>query len=104
MVSRAKASAPDLKQFDYNVRAQERSLLLNRRNKYAPAISLGGQYNYELYRDGAGTEVPPNFPTPKDWNWNLQVGASLPIFQGGNRNALVQQSKVQLLQLNTPKT
>jgi outer membrane protein TolC len=103
MVARAKTNIPDLKQFDYNIRALERSLLFTKRNKYAPAISLGGNYNYELYRNGSGTEIPPTFGTPNDWNWNLQLGASLPVFQGGSRNAQVQQSKVQLLQLNTQR-
>ncbi len=104
MVARGKANVPDLKQLDLNVRAQERSVLLNRRNKYAPTILLGGSYNQELYRGGSGTEIPELFGNPNDWNWNLQVGASLPIFQGGSRNALVQQSRVQLLQLNTQRT
>lgn len=103
MVGRAIANAPDLKQFDYNVSAQERALLLNKRNLYVPAVSLGGGYNYELYRRGAGTEFPAGFGTPNDWNWNLQLGASIPIFQGGSRNAKVQQSKVQLGQLNVQK-
>ncbi|MFT7612672.1 MAG: outer membrane protein, partial [Parvicellaceae bacterium] len=102
-VERAKANTPDLKQFDYNVRAQERSLLLNQRNKYVPSVTLGGGYNYELYRSGAGTGFPLGFATPNDWNWNLQFGASLPIFQGGSRSAKVQQSKVQLGQLNTQR-
>lgn len=103
MVSRAKANTPDLKQFDYNVSAQERAILLNQRNLYVPAFSLGGGYNQELYRGGAGTEFPAGFATPNDWNWNLQLGASIPIFQGGSRNAKVQQSKVQLGQLSTQR-
>ena len=100
MVAQAKANTPDLKQFDYNVRAQQRSVLLNERNKYVPTVSFGGSYDYIMYREGAGTEVPVGFGTPNDWNWNLQLAASLPIFQGGNRTARVQQSKVQLNQLN----
>lgn len=103
MVERAKANTPDLKQFQYNVSAQERAVLLNKRNIYVPAVSLGAGYNYEFYRNGAGTDFPAGFGTPNDWNWNLQLGASIPIFQGGGRNARIQQSKVQLGQLNTQK-
>jgi len=103
MVEQAKANIPDLKQFDYNLRAQQRSVLLNERNKYVPTVSVGGTYNYIMYREGAGTEVPPGFGTLNDWNWNLQLGASLPIYQGGSRNARVQQSKVELNQLNTQR-
>ena len=103
MVSRAKANSPNLKQFDYNLQAQERSVLLNERNRYVPTVTLGGSYNYEMYRSGAGTEFNPLFGNPNDWNWNLQLGASIPIFQGGNRTARVQQSRIQLNQLNTRK-
>ncbi len=103
LVSRAKANTPNLKLFDHNVQAQERALLLNQRNRYIPTFSLGGAYNKEFYRGGSGTEFPMGFPTPNDWNWSLQVGAAIPIFQGGSRLAQVQQSKVQLTQLNTQR-
>ncbi len=103
MVSEAKLNTPDLRQFDFNLKAQERSVLLNERNRYVPTVTVGGSYNYELYRNGSGTEVPVGFGTPNDWNWNLQLGASLPIFQGGNRSAKVQQSRIQLSQLTTQR-
>lgn len=103
MVEQAMENVPDLKQIDHNLGAQERSVLLNERNRYVPTISVGGAYNYELYRGGTGTEIPDGFPTPKDWNWNLQLGASLPIFQGGGRTAKVQQSRVQLSQITTQR-
>ncbi|MEP1777864.1 TolC family protein, partial [Reichenbachiella sp.] len=80
-----------------------RSVLLNRRNRYIPNFTVGGGYNYELYRSGAGTEFPTGFGVPNDWNWNLQVGAAIPIFQGGSRTAKVQQSRVQLTQLSTQR-
>ncbi len=99
-VARAKEITPDLKQFDYNVQAQERSVLFNQRNRYLPVFSLGGNYNYEFYRAGNG--VTPDFgEAPNDWNWNLQFGASVPLFQGGRRSSQYQQSRVQLAQLNT---
>ena len=103
MVSRANENSPDLLQVDLNIRAQERAVLLNQRNKYVPTLSLGGIYNYEFYRGGSGTEIPPPFMAPNDWNWNLQVGASLPIFQGGYRTAKVQQSSIELMQINTQR-
>jgi len=108
-VDRAKRITPDLKQVDYNVQAQERSVLFNDRNRYLPAVSVGGNYNYEFYRGGAGQD-PLDLSAfggepieINDWNWNIQIGASLPIFQGNRRRAQYQQSKVELLQLNTQK-
>ncbi len=105
MVQRAMEHSPNLSELQANVRAQERSLVLNQRNRYVPTISLGGNYNQEVYRGGAGTEFPEFFqPAPNDWNWNLGLNASLPLYQGGQRKALVQQSKVQLQQIELQKT
>ncbi len=104
MVQQAFEYSPDLVQLGANVKAQERSLLLNRRNQYIPQVSLGANYNYELYRNGAGSEVPPPFQAPNDWNWNISIGASLPIFQSGRRKYQVQQSQVQLSQIQTQRT
>lgn len=106
-VERARKVTPDLKQVAYNVQAQERSVLFNDRNRYLPAVSLGGNYNYEFYRGGAGQSgfsIPGSDPAViNDWNWNFQIGASIPIFQGNRRTAQYQQAKVQLTQLNTQK-
>ncbi|MCG8308092.1 MAG: TolC family protein [Cytophagales bacterium] len=93
MVSRAKKRSPDLLQFDHNIAARERNVKLNKRTRYVPNIALGGTYNYQFYRGGSGSDLPPAFDARNDWNWNLQLGASLPIYQGGNRNAQVQQSR-----------
>ncbi|HHP7241546.1 MAG TPA: TolC family protein [Cyclobacteriaceae bacterium] len=103
-VNRAKRIAPDLRQVDYNVEAQERSVMLNNRNRYLPNVALAGNYNYEFYRGGSGSEFNTAFGPPlNDWNWNFQLGASLPIFQGTRRNSQYQRSRVQLLQLNTQR-
>lgn len=104
LVQRAMAQSPDLASLEQNVKAIERSLLLNKRNQYIPNVSLSANYNQELYRSGSGTEFPAGFGQPNDWNWNIGVGASLPIFQGGRRNAMVQQSQVQVVQIGTQKT
>lgn len=103
LVERAHRLSPDLKVVEANVDVTKRSLLLNQRNQYVPNVSLGANYNYELYRGGAGTEFSEFFPAPNDWNWNISIGASLPIFQGGRRNNLVQQSKVQVDQIGVQK-
>lgn len=104
LVETALVQSPDLASLEQNVKAIERSLLLNKRNQYIPNVSFNANYNQELYRSGAGTEFPPAFGQPNDWNWNFGIGASLPIFQGGRRKALVQQSQVQVLQIGTQKT
>lgn len=103
MVSRARLNSPDLHQIDYNIDAQVRNVKLNERTRYMPNVALGGTYNYQFYRGGEGAELPPAFGERNDWNWNLQLGASLPIYQGGNRVARVQQSKYALAQTRTQR-
>ncbi|MDW3192339.1 MAG: TolC family protein [Cytophagales bacterium] len=102
LVATAMKQSPDLASLEQNVKAIERSLLLNKRNQYIPNVSVSANYNQELYRSGAGTEFV--FGDLNKWNWNVGVGASLPIFQGGRRKALVQQSQVQVMQIGTQKT
>lgn len=110
-VERAKQISPDLKQVDYNLAAQERSVQFNNRNRFIPTISLGANYNYELYRGGAGQDpldlsaIAPGLPATEinDTNWAIQVGASLPLFQGNRRSAQYQQAKVQKMQLDTQR-
>lgn len=101
LVATAMKQSPDLASLEQNVKAIERSLLLNKQNQYIPNVSLSANYNQELYRRGAGTEFL--FGDLNKWNWNIGVGASLPIFQGGRRKALVQQSQVQVMQVGTQK-
>ncbi len=106
MVDQALKNAPSIVQLDANVKATERSLVLNQRNRYVPNVSLGAAYNHELYRGGAGKEFAiffPDQPIPNDWNWNLSINASLPIFQGNRRTALVEQSKIQLKQIGVQR-
>jgi outer membrane protein TolC len=103
MVSRARKYSPDLLQIDHGIKARERTVVLNKRTRYIPNIFVGGRYNYQFYRGGAGSEIPPSFGSLNDWNWNLQLGATLPIYQGGNRNSLVRKSRVQLEQSKTER-
>lgn len=100
LVDETKRNLPELSQLDYNISAQDRSQLLFKRNLYAPTIALSGGSNYELYRGGKGAEFPAGFQVPNDLSWSVGLGASIPIFTGGQRNAQLQQSRVQLEILN----
>jgi outer membrane protein TolC len=103
LVEETMRNLPTLRKLSFDISAQERSRTLARRNLYAPTIALSGGTNYELYRGGAGTEIPVEFGSPNDLNWSLGVGASLPIFTGGQRKAQYQQAKIQTEILNTTK-
>ena len=99
LVQETKSNLPELQQLDYNINAQDRSRLLFRRNLYAPNIALSGGANYEMYRGGQGTETPPGFGLPNDLTWSVGIGASIPVFTGGERRAQFQQSKIDLEKL-----
>jgi len=110
MIEQALENSPNLAQLNANVKATERTLLLNQRNRYIPNVSVGASYNQELYRAGEGKDFELVFqdqtiavPEPNDWNWNIALQASLPIFQGNRRKALVEQSKIQLQQIGVQK-
>lgn len=103
LVEETKKNLPTLRKLSYDISAQDRSRTLAKRNLHAPTIALSGGANYELYRGGTGTEFPVGFATPNDLNWSLGVGASLPIFTGGQRKAQYQQAKIQSEILNKTK-
>ena len=89
----------ELRVLDAQIQAQERAVLAARRDFWAPDISLQGTAERVISRAGAG-ENPTAFPIDIERNsWNVGVGASLPLFQGGARFATYRQAQEQLNQL-----
>jgi outer membrane protein TolC/ABC-type uncharacterized transport system substrate-binding protein len=108
MVAESLDRSPELKQLDQYIEVQERYIKMNRRSRYMPTIGLQAQGDYYISRRGAGTEPmdpislpgmdPISFGSgPKDYQWNIGIGASLPLFEGGYKNAEIQQSEIDLL-------
>ena len=107
MVNEALERSPELQQLDMYIEAQERMQLSNRRSRYAPTIGIQTQGDYFISRRGAGTdpmdpiEIPGMDPIIigaelKDYQWNIGITASLPIFQGGYKSAEIRQSEIEL--------
>ncbi|KPL17172.1 MAG: hypothetical protein AMS26_01845 [Bacteroides sp. SM23_62] len=107
MVTEALERSPELKQLDQYIEAQERFLKMNRRSRYLPTLGIQTAGDYFVSRRGAGTEPmdPINIPgmdpitigsAPKSTQWNFGISASLPIFQGGYKEAEIKQVKIDL--------
>jgi outer membrane protein len=107
MVDEALNRSPELKQLDMYIEVQERMLASNRRSRYAPTVGFRTQGDYYFSRRGIGTEPMEPIEIPgmdpimigaelKDYQWNIGISASLPIFQGGYKNAEVRQSEIEL--------
>lgn len=107
MVEEALVRSPELKQLDQYIAAQERLVKTNQRSRYLPSLGVQAQGDYFFSRRGAGTEpmdpieIPGMDPiaigsTPKSTQWNIGIHASLPLFQGGYKEAEIKQSRIDL--------
>lgn len=87
--------APELKQFDALIAAQERARSTARRSFFLPTFGATASFDYMLSEHGAGSGndnpladvLPPGteFEMPDDLNWSVGVQATLPLFEGGRR-------------------
>ncbi len=100
-------AAPELKQLDAAIHAQERVLRSARRAYFAPTVAMQGSFEEILSRDGAGSTATGfslgdlSLPSADDTNWSIGLSASLPLYSGGSRSAEVIQAEETLTELNT---
>ena len=103
-------AAPELRQIDAAVRAQERALLASKRVFYRPTVAF--QADATGFRnDGPGSTSPfadasmggaggLEFPAlPNSLNWSLALNATLPLFQGGELRARRDRAAIELDEL-----
>lgn len=98
-VERCFTHLPELKQIEFSIQAQERSLLSSQRSLYLPKLNLQAAADQPIQYFGAA--IPPQgFPgLKKDLQLSLSAQVALPIFQGGLRKATIQRDKVSVDQL-----
>ncbi len=96
--------SPELQQLEAAISAQERTILLAKREFWLPSVSLFGDVTETFSKGGAGTSAPSlggiNLPTNDDTNWTAGVMLSLPLFSGGGKNATLKRSELELTGLN----
>lgn len=100
-------NSSDIKSLDAAIAARQRMLKSDKAAFYTPTIALQAGIEQRLAKGGEGTEgldidlpfdlpLDLNLPLPDDTNWNVALQASLPLFQGGARNANVRQQTEEL--------
>jgi outer membrane protein TolC len=96
--------APELKQYEAGIAAQERGLLATKRSFYTPTVGMQAEVKEDFWEEGPGAEGPA-FPvgllvkSPDNHNWNVGVKASVPVYAGGGRNATKKRIQLQVEQL-----
>lgn len=96
LVQYAMERLPELAQIDLGLRAQERLQLSRERAMYLPTVGLSGSANRVLGRIDIPESLPP---IDKSTTWDISLGVSYPIFQGNSRKKLIEQSKLNVIQL-----
>ncbi|MCE5271744.1 TolC family protein [bacterium] len=98
MVREALAVSPELQRLDKAIAAQERARKMTSRSFWSPSVGLQAGYSERFAKSGAGAEgfkldLPPSLPfqielpTMNDHSWNVGLGFSLPLFNGGGNLA-----------------
>ena len=106
LVDYALRKAPEIKQLNWNIKAQQRSLRSNKNSLFQPQVALQGNLDQNFGR--YGIRVPDETFEARDFDpyqptWNLGVSASLPLFQGNLRRNRIEKDKVLLEQLDLRK-
>lgn len=96
LVVYALENLPELAQIDLGMKVQERLKLSRERAMYLPSLAINGSANRVLGRFDIPEGLPP---MDKATTWEVGLGLSYPIFQGNNRRVLIEQSKLNVLQI-----
>ncbi|AZQ64944.1 hypothetical protein EI427_22215 [Flammeovirga pectinis] len=104
LINEAKTNSPELHKLDFNRETVATQYRLNKNGRFVPTISLQGQYNQVLFRDGAGVSMPVGMGSIPLNNYTVGMNVSIPIFQQNTRNINKQKSKIQYDQLKTQRT
>lgn len=98
-------ASPELRAIDQGIAATDRGLTSTQRSFFIPDFVLQGSLDQILLQDGAGSEsveLPAGLagaiPATDSTTWSVVLGASIPLFSGGERYADLQRVRSQLSQ------
>jgi outer membrane protein len=91
-------TSPELRQLEATIAAQERTLTAARRAFYLPDVALEAGLDHRLAETSGGGPAPFD-----DWDWQVGIQASIPLFTSGARAATRGRSSEELLQLQSQK-
>ncbi len=98
MVQEGHDHSPELKRLDASIAARERQYTSAKNAFWAPTLAVQGEVTNIFSRSGAGSTsslpaLPFTLPRADDLNWTIGLNFSLPIFNGGERFAVLSQSR-----------
>jgi outer membrane protein TolC len=96
-VTEALELAPEIRQVEQTLLAQERDVLAARRAWYVPDIALSVNAGRNLSRSGAGSNLTGL--SIDDDSWTIALNASLPLFTSGALRARLDSSRYTLSQV-----
>lgn len=96
-IKHALKNAPELKSVNASLSAQRRQLLSQERDYYTPSVILAGEVNHVFDEQ----RTIDSFSLENDTNWQAVVKLSLPLYEGGAKNARKQRTQLQLQQLQS---
>ena len=97
LVQETLLNAPELRQVDHLLSAQERQVLAAKRKYYVPDVALGGSFASNISRGGAGSNT--SFSGLDDESWAIQLSASWPLFSSGALRARLNRERFSQRQL-----
>lgn len=95
-------NAPEVKRFDYLLKAQNRQITADKRAYYVPEISLTSSLSENLDRSGSGSDLRGT--GINDDQWSIGVQATLPIFTSGQLGSQLNRSRNERHQLSLQQT
>ncbi len=96
MVEEGLSRAPELRQLDSVIAAQERLLRSARHSFWSPEVALQGQLDQVIERGGEGAD---RLEDAEDTTWSVALQATLALYAGGSRRAEVIAAEESLAEL-----
>ncbi|UCG11359.1 MAG: TolC family protein [Deltaproteobacteria bacterium] len=98
LVEEGLATAPELKQFDAAIAAQERILMTSKRAFWVPTFAFEGSVTELLAEGGAGTRED-SLAGLNNTDWSLGLFATFPLVEGGGKFATIKRAREDLSSL-----
>ncbi|MEO0572178.1 MAG: TolC family protein [Bacteroidota bacterium] len=98
LIDEAMKNAPELKSLNYNLKAVERDIKLNRYGRLVPTLGLQAQYDRTFSRSGEGSSAPEGFGLV-DGSYNVGLSLGIPLVNQNRSNINLQTSRIQKEQL-----
>ncbi len=104
------AFSPEIQQIGRGIEAMERSKKSARHRNGHPVVALQGNFSRTVRESGIGADKP-NMPAPfnsvfsfPDKNdWSVALNVSLPIFEGGDREAAIKEADARVKKLKVDR-